>query len=75
LIQAALDKAGTGGKEDAVLVGDTTWDIEAAKKAGVPTVAVRTGGFGRDELEEAGAVAVFDSVAELRERLGETALG
>jgi len=73
LVQAALDKA--GGGDDAVVVGDTTWDIEAAKRAGVPTIAVRTGGFGRDELEEAGAVAVFDSVAELRERLGETPLG
>jgi HAD superfamily hydrolase (TIGR01509 family) len=73
LVQAALDKAG-GSADDAVMVGDTTWDVEAAKRAGVPTIAVRTGGFGRDELEEAGAAAVFDSVAELRERLDETAL-
>ena len=71
LVRAAVDK-GDGG--DAVMVGDTTWDIEAAKRAGVETIAVRTGGFGRDELEEAGAAAVFDSVAELRERLGETPL-
>jgi phosphoglycolate phosphatase-like HAD superfamily hydrolase len=56
------------------MVGDTTWDIEAAKRAGVETIAVRTGGFGRDELEEAGAAAVYDSVAELRERLGDTLL-
>jgi HAD superfamily hydrolase (TIGR01509 family) len=74
LVQAALDKAGASA-DDAVMVGDTTWDIEAAQRAGVPTIAVRTGGFGRDELEEAGAAAVFDSVAELRERLDETALG
>ena len=74
LVQAALDKAGAGA-DDAVMVGDTTWDIEAAKRAGVATIAVMTGGFGRDELEDAGAAAVFDSVAELRERLGETALG
>jgi HAD superfamily hydrolase (TIGR01509 family) len=74
LVQAALDKAGASA-DNAVMVGDTTWDIEAAKRAGVPTIAVRTGGFGRDELEEAGAAAVFESVAELRERLGETQLG
>jgi HAD superfamily hydrolase (TIGR01509 family) len=74
LVQAALDKAGAEAG-DAVMVGDTTWDIEAAKRAGVACIAVMTGGFGRDELEDAGAAAVFDSVAELRERLGETALG
>jgi phosphoglycolate phosphatase-like HAD superfamily hydrolase len=74
LVEAALKKAGASA-DDAVMVGDTTWDIEAAKRAGVATIAVMTGGFGRDELEDAGAAAVFDSVAELRERLGETALG
>jgi HAD superfamily hydrolase (TIGR01549 family) len=73
LVRAALDKA--AGDGDAVMVGDTTSDVEAAKRAGIETIAVRTGGFGRDELEEAGAAAVFDSVAELRERLGETPLG
>jgi hypothetical protein len=36
---------------------------------------VLTGGFSRDELEKAGAVAVFESVAELRQRLDETLLG
>jgi HAD superfamily hydrolase (TIGR01509 family) len=74
LVTAALEKAGADAS-DAVMIGDTTWDIEAAKRAGVDCIAVMTGGFGRDELEDAGAVAVFDSVAELRERLGETALG
>ena len=73
LVRAALDKA--AGDGDAVMVGDTTSDVEAAKRAGIETIAVRTGGFGRGELEEAGAAAVFDSVAELRERLGETPLG
>jgi HAD superfamily hydrolase (TIGR01509 family) len=74
LVAAALDKAGADSS-DAVMVGDTPWDIEAAQRAGVPTVAVRTGGFGHDELDDAGAAAVFESVAELRERLGETPLG
>ena len=75
LVRAALDKVDAGDDETAVMIGDTTWDIEAAKRAGVETLAVRTGGFGEDELREAGAVEVFESVAELRERLGETALG
>src|SRR5918998_5089689 len=68
LVRAALDKAGADAS-DAVMVGDTTWDVEAAKRAGVETIAVRTGGFGPEELEAAGAAAVFESVAELRERL------
>ena len=72
LVIAALDKLGT---KDAVMVGDTPWDVEAAKKAGIETVCILTGGFSRDELEEAGAVAVFESVAELRKRIGDTPLG
>ena len=71
LVQAARERAGGG---DAVMVGDTPWDIEAARKAGVPTICVITGGFSRQELEDAGAVAVFESVDELRESLDETPL-
>jgi HAD superfamily hydrolase (TIGR01509 family) len=72
LVNAALQKAGT---EDAVMVGDTPWDIEAATKAGIPTIAVLTGGFGADELTDAGAAIVLESIQELRERIGETPLG
>jgi phosphoglycolate phosphatase-like HAD superfamily hydrolase len=54
------------------MVGDTPWDVKAAAKAGVPTIAVRTGGFSTDELEGAGAVMVFESIEELRRRLDET---
>jgi HAD superfamily hydrolase (TIGR01509 family) len=66
LVQAALDKAGSG---DGVLVGDSTWDIESAKRAGIETVAVLTGGFGEDELRETGAVQVYRSIEELRQDL------
>jgi HAD superfamily hydrolase (TIGR01509 family) len=72
LVLAALEKAGT---KSAVMVGDTRWDIEAAGKAGVETVAVVTGGWSKQELREAGAAAVFESVDELRKRLDETPLG
>jgi HAD superfamily hydrolase (TIGR01509 family) len=74
LIHAALERAG-GSASDAVMVGDTPWDIRAARRASVPTIAVRTGGFGVDELQEAGAVAVFESVSALREHLDQTVLG
>jgi HAD superfamily hydrolase (TIGR01509 family) len=63
LVRAALEKAGA---DDAVMIGDTPWDVEAARKAGVETVTVITGGFSAQELEEAGAGAVYDSVEELR---------
>jgi HAD superfamily hydrolase (TIGR01549 family) len=71
LVHAALEKAGT---EDAVMVGDTPWDIEAARKADVETLCVITGGFSAQELRDAGAVAVFESVEELRKSLDETPL-
>jgi HAD superfamily hydrolase (TIGR01549 family) len=71
LVQAAVDKAGGG---DAVMVGDSTWDCEAAKRAGLQTVAVLTGGFSEAELREAGAVAVYHSIEDLRESLDETPL-
>ena len=71
LVQAAIDKAGGG---EAVMVGDSTWDCEAAKRAGIETVAVLTGGFSEAELRDAGAVEVYHSIDDLRESLGETPL-
>ena len=63
----ALERAGAA-PEDAVAVGDSIWDIEAAKDAGVRIAAVMTGGaFSRAELEEAGAYAVYEDCAELLE--------
>ena len=71
LVIAAREKAGGG---DAVMIGDTPWDIKAAGAAGVDTIAVLTGGYSEAELREAGAVCVFESIAELRERMDETPL-
>jgi len=72
LVQAAIEKAGGG---EAVMVGDSVWDCKAADNAGIPAVGVLTGGFSEQELTEAGAVAVFRSVVELREGLSDTPLG
>ena len=69
LVRAALDKAGT---EDAAMIGDTQWDVEAAGKAGIETVCLMTGGWSEQELRDAGAGAVFESVDDLRKRLAET---
>jgi HAD superfamily hydrolase (TIGR01549 family) len=72
LVEAALERIGGG---PAVMVGDSTWDCRAAANAGVETIAVLTGGFSEGELREAGALAVFESIDELRRRLSETPLG
>jgi HAD superfamily hydrolase (TIGR01549 family) len=68
LVHAALDRA--GGDGPAVMVGDSTWDVKAAEAAGIPTLAVLTGGFSEDELREAGAAEVRESIGELRKDLG-----
>ena len=62
LVEAALEKAGT---RDALMVGDTVWDVKAAGRAGIETVAVLSGGYGAAELREAGAREVFESIAQL----------
>jgi HAD superfamily hydrolase (TIGR01549 family) len=62
IFRIALRKAGGTA---AVVVGDSVHDIDAAKGLGAPCVAVRTGGFGVAELEEAGAVLVVDGPADL----------
>lgn len=67
VFELALRRAGAEASE-AIAVGDSIWDIQAAAGAGVGTVAVLTGGaFGRGELEEAGATGVYRDCAELVE--------
>ena len=73
LVHAALDKV-DGRPQDALMIGDTVWDVEAAHRAGVETLAVRTGGFSEQELRDAGARDVFTSVEELRKSLRKTPL-
>ena len=71
LVEAARSKVPGEG----VMVGDTPWDVRAARNAGVDTVTVLTGGFSEAELRDAGAVAVFDSLQALRGHLQDTPLG
>jgi len=68
LVESALAKAEA---DEALLVGDTPWDVEAARRAGIATVAVLTGGFAAAELRGAGAIAVFESIPALCGRLDE----
>lgn len=65
IFELTLQKAGVD-PGDTVSVGDSVWDIESGKKAGVRSVAVLSGGaFSKEELEEAGAIAVYDNCARL----------
>ena len=73
LVKAALARADAEPGE-AVMVGDTPWDVHAARGAGVETIAVLTGGFAIEELRESGAVEVFESVADLCAELQRTRL-
>ena len=57
------------------MIGDSTWDCQAAKAAGIESLAVLTGGFSEEELREAGASAVFHSIDALRVGLDDTPLG
>jgi HAD superfamily hydrolase (TIGR01549 family) len=66
LLGAAVKKV--GGRSP-VMIGDSVWDFEAAGRAGYPGYAIRTGGFAVEELRDAGARDVFDSVTELCDRL------
>jgi HAD superfamily hydrolase (TIGR01549 family) len=71
LLQAALAKV---AGRSAVLVGDSVWDFQAGARLGVPGYGLRTGGFAVHELHEAGALEVFESPAQLLERLDDTLL-
>jgi HAD superfamily hydrolase (TIGR01509 family) len=64
LVNAAVEKA--GNDHPSVMVGDSIWDVKAAKAAGLPTLAVLTGGFSESELREAGASQVVESIDDLR---------
>jgi len=64
LVQVALDKAGVPAGQ-AVFVGDTVWDVQACRKAGVRCVGLLSGGIGRDELTGAGAAQVYGGPADL----------
>jgi HAD superfamily hydrolase (TIGR01549 family) len=72
IVKVALAKVeGASG----VMVGDSVYDVQSAGKLDIPTIALRTGGFGADELRGVGAIKVYDSLVDLREHLDETPLG
>lgn len=71
VVHGALQRLGLP-PERARMVGDSPWDVEAARRAGVATVALRSGGFSDAEL--AGALAIYDDPADLLAKLEESPL-
>ena len=65
LLQVALKKLGASPDAPSVMIGDSVYDVEAAKNAGMPAIAVRSGGFGDDELRDAGAIDIYDTPGDL----------
>lgn len=66
LVEKALSRLGGGS---ACVIGDSVWDVEAAKRADVPAYGVLTGGTSRAELVKAGAVAVYEDARDLLDHL------
>jgi HAD superfamily hydrolase (TIGR01509 family) len=73
IVDVALERAGVDA-DHAVFLGDTVWDVEACNRAGVPTIAVLSGGVSRGELETAGAQAVFEDAEELCGQIDSTTI-
>ena len=70
LFLAAADRLGVD-VADAVVVGDSVWDLLAARRARALGVGLLSGGYGREELERAGAYRVYDDPADLLLHLDE----
>ena len=73
LVVVALQKAGVAA-DQAILIGDTVWDGEAARRAGVRFIGVLSGGIGAAELLAAGAIAVYDNVQQLLDEFATSAI-
>jgi HAD superfamily hydrolase (TIGR01509 family) len=72
---AALAQLDPAAREDAVAVGDSPYDAQAAGKAGLRCVGFLCGGFAAEDLRAAGCVALYDGPADLLARFDESLLG
>ena len=70
LFLAAAERLGVN-LEDSVVVGDSVWDLLAARRARALGVGLLSGGYGQDELERAGAYRVYQDPADLLRHLDE----
>ncbi len=72
IIQTALQRA-NASPEEAVMIGDTPYDVAAATRAGVKAIAFRCGGW--DDADLTGAIAIYDGPSDLLRQLGSSPLG
>jgi phosphoglycolate phosphatase-like HAD superfamily hydrolase len=70
LFLAAAEKLGVA-IEDSVVIGDSIWDLLAARRARALGIGLLSGGYGREELERAGAYRVYNDPADLLRHLDE----
>jgi HAD superfamily hydrolase (TIGR01509 family) len=75
IFAAALAKVAPIPAADAVVIGDTPWDMKAALKVGVQTVALRCGGFPDSWLRESGAGFLYDDVRDFLARYDSSPFG
>lgn len=76
IFEAALDRLGPDVKrENAIVVGDSPYDAQAAGRAGVRTIGVLCGGFPQSLLREAGCIAIYSGPDDLLRRYSESPLG
>ena len=71
ILHAALQKSGLSA-EEVIMIGDTPYDVEAARKAGLPTIGVRCGGWSAPDLK--GALAVYNDPADFLTHYSESTL-
>ena len=73
IIQVALKKGKVDAAE-AIMIGDSIWDVHAARRAGVDCIGLLSGGISVGELKDAGAVAVYRDTADLLDQLDSSPL-
>jgi HAD superfamily hydrolase (TIGR01509 family) len=69
IFRSALGKVAPIVAPEVVAIGDTPYDVTAARKAGIKTIGVKSGGFSESSLVDAGAIAIYDSVGNLYKHL------
>jgi HAD superfamily hydrolase (TIGR01509 family) len=75
IFAAALAKVAPIGADQAIVVGDTPWDVKAAARAGLRTIGFLSGGFPEEVLRDAGAALVYDGPQDLLARYASSPWG
>lgn len=71
IFQAALQKLKNVEKSEALIIGDTPYDAEAAVKAKIRIIGVKTGGWSEEKLESKGCAEVYENITEIYKKYGE----